>query len=148
MARVEWNTPGDYHHGDPPWSKKKRNVPLRTYSGSVVYKRSRRSFTQTDLDRISKTVAISIPPNTGIDWQRELILFLQRVTIRMLEKILPFLSEESLSDLYYFVYEVLGNFFGVDTGYILDNRKESIIFSIIERLATLGRFDVKITRRQ
>ncbi len=103
---------------------------------------------QSDVDRITKSMEIAIPDNTGFDWQRELILFLQRVTIRMLEKILPFLAEESVEHLYYFVYEILGNFFGVDTGYIINRRKDSIIFSIIERLATLGRLEVTVTKRK
>lgn len=147
MARVEWNLPGDYHHGDPPWSKKKRNVPLRTYSGEVVYKRPRKAFTQRDIERISEKVIIDIPDETGFDWQRELILFLQRVTIRMLERILPFLTEETVEGLYYLVYQIVGKIFRVDTGYIMNGSKDSMIFNIIESLASLGKFDVKITKR-
>lgn len=145
---VNWGYPGEYHHGNKPWSKKKRNIPLRTFSGQVVYKKSKRAFTQSDVERISKSVIISIPPEAGIDWQRELILFLQRVTIRMLEKILPFISEETISYLYYMVYEILGQFFRVDTGYITNGVKTSIIFDTIQRLASLGNLDVTVKRKQ
>lgn len=144
MAEVQGTDfTGDYHRGDPPWSKQKRAVPLRTYSGDIVYKRSKHVWHVKDLERVAKKVEIDVDPKDG-DWLYTALQKIKDVTIMMLEKILPFLDESAIRTLYDWVYQILGKIFGVDTDYMLSNRSqaESIIYS----LATKFRLDVTIKR--
>lgn len=127
----------DYHRNSPPWSDRKRAKPARTWSGNVVYKKKTKHFwTMKDLERISQKLEIEPKPGDR-GWFDELIRFFQRVTIRMLEKILSFLDEETVTQIYYLIYEMLGKLFNVNTSaYVPKGNKEALMISIIERVAT------------
>lgn len=136
-----------YHRGHKPWSERKRMIPERTYSGEIVYKRPRHYWTMKDLDRISEKVLVEPPANNQIDWIDELIIFFQKVTMKMLERILPFLSSETVTKIYYTVYDILGKLFGVDTSGYNDPNRDSLIMAAIERLAAQGGYDVIIRKK-
>jgi len=134
---------GDYHHGNPPWSEQKRAVPLRTYSGSVVYKRNPHVWHMKDVERIAKKVEIDVDDRDP-DWLYTALQKIKDVTLLMLGKILPFLDDDMIRSLYDFVYILLGKIFNVDTDYMLSNRNEAE--SIIYALASKFRLDVTIKR--
>jgi hypothetical protein len=138
---------GAYHQGNLPWSRRKNQIPKKTWSGVVVYKKKqKREWNQSDIERITKKFQLTPPPDLHSGWQHEFILFLQELTIRMLEKILPFLSGNDVESLYYFVYELVGTFFNIDTsGYL--GESDSIIFAIVERIASQGNYEITVKRR-
>ena len=150
MAQViGYRLTGDYHQGNPPWSKRQRQIPKLTWSGDVVYKRSRHSWTQKDVERVIK--AYVPEPDAAVDpsdWRVELTLFFQRATIAMLEKILYFLDEETVEEIYYTIYEILGRLFRIDTSYYTSERRDSLILNILQRVATLGGYEITAIKRK
>lgn len=138
---TDWT--GDYHHGNPPWSDQKRGVPLKTWSGSIVYKRKPHTWHVKDLERIAKKVEIDVDDRDP-DWLYAALQKIKDVTILMLGKIIPFLDEDMIRGLYDFVYTILGKIFQVDTDYMLRNRNEAE--NIIYALASKFRLEITIKR--
>jgi len=97
--------PEDYSDDYPPWGKRARLVPLRTYSGRVVYSRKRHRFTASDAARVIRS--LDVPDNPKRDWFASIISFLQNSTVAMLQKLLPFLSPSETRALYDFVTEII-----------------------------------------
>jgi len=134
---------GDYHHGNPPWSEQKRAVPLRTFSGEIVYKRKKHVWHMKDVERIVNVMEIDVDDSKP-DMLKEILLKIKAVTIKLLGKILWFLDDEEVTSLYDWVYELLGKIFQVDTTYMLQNvgKAEQLIYL----LAAKFRLDVTIKR--
>jgi len=97
--------PDDYSDDYPPWGKRVRAVPLRTYSGKVVYKRKVHRWTERDLVRIM--AKISPPDNADDSWMARLVAALRSATLAMLERLLPYLSEKDVVDLYDWAYNIV-----------------------------------------
>lgn len=138
----------DYFNRVRPWDRRKRSIPQRTWSGDVVYKRGKHIWTQTDLARIADKVVIA-PRNTqtSTDFWDELILLFQKLTQAMLEKLLPFLSEDNVEHLYYSIYQLIGRIIGVDTtGYDIPG-KESVLFNMLTELAAAAGYDITLKRK-
>jgi len=98
-----------------PWTYRKRLVPMRTYSGRVVYDRHKHYFTVKDASRI---LAKLEPPSQGdgTTWAQEIIRVLRQATISMLQRILFFLPSETVNDLYQWSIEIMDRaFYGVQT---------------------------------
>lgn len=97
--------PDDYTDDFPPWGKRTRLMPQRTYSGVVVYKRKVHRFTMADVSRIMAKVQ----PSDGDDdsWYEKVIMALREATMAMLGRILPFLGEGAIIALYDMVYDIV-----------------------------------------
>lgn len=81
-----------------PWQFRKRLVPARTYSGRVVYDRPFHPMQAGDLARMARALA---PPEPGEPEIVQLIIrALRAVSLEMLDKILPFLDNNSRSEIY------------------------------------------------
>lgn len=97
--------PDDYSDDYPPWGKRVRVVPLRTYSGTVVYKRKVHRWTERDLARIMAKIS---PPDTADDsWMARLVATLKSATVAMLERLLPYLTEDEVVDIYDWAYNIV-----------------------------------------
>lgn len=95
----------DYTDDYPPWGKRVRVVPLRTYSGKVVYNRKAHHWSDRDLARIMAKIS---PPDTADDsWMARLITTLKNSTLEMLERLLPYLTEKEVVDLYDWAYNIV-----------------------------------------
>lgn len=80
-------------------------MPLRTYSGKVVYNRPPKRWTEKDLARVMSKVS---PPDDADDsWYERLIFTIRNATLAMLGRILPFLSEGEVIALYDFAYDIV-----------------------------------------
>lgn len=101
--------PDDYSDDFPPWGKRARLVPLRTYSGRVVYARKKHRFTATDAARILRSLEPPDDPKRG--WFASIISALQVATVAMLQKLLPFLSSSETWALYDFVNDIIATWF-------------------------------------
>lgn len=104
---------GDYGEArSEPWTYRKRIVPLRTYSGRVVHDRKKHFFRVEDAERILGKI---IPPENeaGDTWAQHVISVLRQATLAMLERILPFLSEYQVNEIYDFSVDLLDKFFRV-----------------------------------
>lgn len=133
----------------PPWSYRQRAVPLRTYSGVVVYKKKTPHYwSMKDIARISKKLEVApIDRVAEPGWMDSVTELFRGATIEMMTKMLPFLNQEQIGWIYETIYEMVGGMFGVDTTGYTDPRRQNQLFSIIERLATLGNFEVAIKKR-
>jgi len=113
MAQIQGSSSTEkYHRGHKPWSEQKRAVPLRTYSGEVVYKRTKHVWHVKDLERISKKVEIDVDESDP-DWLDAALTRIKELTLRMMGVILPFLSDSQVAGLYDWIYEILMKFFNV-----------------------------------
>lgn len=72
-----------------PWDKRKRLVPLRTYSGRVVYDRPRHYWSPRDLARVQRYVLASVNNASHTPaWYRALIQWMTDVQQSMISTIL------------------------------------------------------------
>lgn len=102
---------GDYGEArSEPWTYRKRVVPLRTYSGRVVHDRKKHFFRVEDAQRILGKI---IPPEdeAGDTWAQHVISILREATLAMLGRILPFLSDNQVDEIYDFSVDLLDKFF-------------------------------------
>ena len=91
---------GDYgERRSEPWTYRSRVVPLRTYCGRVVHRRHKHYFRPEDAARIMRKLEPS-QNDDGETWAKKVINVLRLSTLAMLERILPFLPDELISDLY------------------------------------------------
>lgn len=97
-----------------PWTYRNRIVPSRTYSGRIVYNRKKHYFTLGDARRIINKLE---PPLTATprSWVDELMTFLRETTIRLMNIMLPLLTENDTRNLYQVIFEFLELFFRIDT---------------------------------
>lgn len=103
---------GDYgERQSEPWTYRTRVVPLRTYCGRVVHRRPKHFFRVEDAQRILDRI---VPPDDepGDTWAQTVINILRESTIRMLDRILPFLSSYQVEGLYEFCVGLLDKFLG------------------------------------
>ncbi len=105
---------GDYGEArSEPWSLRKRALPLRTFSGRVVYNRKPHFFTLRDAQRVLRKV--EVPENVPAkSWVQSVFEFLRTATIEMLDKLLPFLDGRDIENFYQVVIEILDRFFRID----------------------------------
>lgn len=130
----------DYTDDYPPWGKRSRLVPLRTYSGKVVYRRKTHYFTVEDATRILQKVS---PPDNADDiWFERVIRLLREATISMLEKLLPFLPRGALEEIYLMVHGIIDKWFR-SIGLTDENIREWAV-KLINQLAMHAKLDVKI----
>jgi len=117
-------------------------MPLRTYSGRIVYDRKPHYFTMRDAERI--LAKIEPPEAAEVDsWVNSVFKFLRGATIAMLEKLLPFLDGRDVENFYQVVIEILDRFFRIDT----DNEQlERAARSLIIGLA--NRFGIAVTLKK
>lgn len=133
--------PDDYSDDFPPWGRRTRIVPQRTYSGRVVYERKVHHFRVEDVSRIMAKVR---PPESPSDdgWLARAIESLQRATVEMLEVLLPFLDDRSVQALYDYVFGIIEAWFlsvGLD-----DESVKRTARGLIVRIAELAGVSVKL----
>lgn len=133
---------GDYHHGNPPWSKQIRAVPLRTFSGQVVYKRKKHTWHMKDYERIGRFVEIDVD-DSDIDWLRILVEYYKNATLTVLEKLLPFMDGESVEKMYSIVMDILGKVFNTSYSEYMATPPADI-YRIINAIAEKFRLDITI----
>lgn len=126
-----------------PWGRRTRAIPLRTYTGTVKYPRQSRGFTIKDYERITNSINFGGVADTRDSWQK-ILDTMKRVTLLMLEKILPFLDEGQISQLYDFVQQFLIEVFKLERDIIPLNRSKAE--DIIYRIAAQNRLEVTIKR--
>jgi len=83
---------GEFRRNSDPWDFKKREIPLRTWSGKVTYKKETHFWTYKDVIRIQKTLSGIIDPNLveeRPDFWTWLAKQLYDAELAMLEKIFP-----------------------------------------------------------
>jgi len=91
---------GDYgERRSEPWTYRNRIVPLRTYCGRVVHRRQKHFFRASDAARIMAKLEPR-EQDEGESWASNVIAVLRAATITMLERILPFLPEVLIQELY------------------------------------------------
>lgn len=134
--------PDDYSDNYPPWGKRARLVPLRTYSGRVVYPRKVHRFTATDAARILR--ALNPPDDPAAGWFDRIIQSLQDATVAMLAKLLPFLSPSETRGLYDFIYAIIEQWF-VSVG-LSDRNIRLWAQGLIARIAELSGVVVTIRK--
>lgn len=102
---------GDYgEERSEPWTYRSRVMPARTWCGRVVHRRHTHFFTAADAARIMAKLQPS-PKDDGETWARTVIKILKMATIVMLERILFFLSDEFVNDLYEWGIGILDRLF-------------------------------------
>lgn len=102
---------GDYGESrSEPWTYRARIMPLRTYSGRVVYRRHKHTFMAKDAARILAKIQPA-PNDDGEDWAHKVIAMLRAATIAMLERILYFLPDGLIEELYEWCIEMLDKLF-------------------------------------
>lgn len=116
---------GDYgERRSEPWTYSRDTLPIKVYSVRAMnrsgknktlrvrYRRAKNYFKIEDAQRILAKV---LPPENmdGETWARKVIRVLREATISMLSRILPFLPEGRVQDLYDFCLDLLDKFFGV-----------------------------------
>jgi len=138
MGRLDWAPPKK-----KPWDNRIYAEPLRTYTGSVVYKRPKHFFTVKDAERIMNKIdwGTEVEDETNL---KKVLLFIKDMTIKMLEKILYFLDSETVAELYDWVYVLLGQLFRVDVDYMMPNRSK--MEDLIYALASKARLEITIKR--
>lgn len=131
---------GDYgERRSEPWSLRKRALPIRTYSGRIVYNRKPHIFTLRDAERILQK--IQPPEAVEVDtWVSRIFSFLRTATIDMLDKLLPFLDGKDVENFYQACIEILDRLFRIDTD---NERLERAARRMIIDLA--GRFGLTVT---
>jgi hypothetical protein len=107
-----------------------------------VYGRRKHYWTIEDATRILDGL---IPPEglDGNEWASEVVQLLRQSTLDMLARILPFLDEEQISDLYTWVIGLLDNMLGLGSG-IASSQDRSI--DLIYYLASRTGLTVDIKR--
>ena len=104
-----------------PWSKRKRLIPDRTYSGKVIYKRKVHFFTQKDVDRVMQKFVIDTSDES---WAERLIKSAISFLFIAMEKTMMFVDEDVLQFISMKLKEVVGMVFdamerlGLPTGLI------------------------------
>lgn len=102
---------GDYgERKSEPWTYRARVVPLRTYCGRVVHRRHKHFFRAQDAARIMSKLEPA-PTDEGDIWARRTIQVLRHATLAMLERILLFLPDELIKDLYQWGIDILDTVF-------------------------------------
>lgn len=105
---------GDYgERRSEPWTNRKRIVPLKTWSGQILYKRKKHYFTMRDVQKIILKLE-PLETDTPDDWISSLKSFLQSTTMIMMTKLLPFLDDSDVEDLYWTGIDFLDQFFAID----------------------------------
>lgn len=97
--------PDDYSDDYPPWGKRTRIMPIKTYSGRVVYNRKMHPFSERDIVRIMGK--ISPPDNADDRWFEKVVQALRRATLEMLGRLLPFFGEEEVIAVYDWAYDMV-----------------------------------------
>jgi len=131
---------GDYgERRSEPWTYRKRALPLRTYSGKVVYRHTKNRFTMRDVERILAKVE---PKDTEDpdSWVDSVMAFLRGATIEMLRKLMPFLDRGEVEDFYSICIDILDQFFQIDAA---DEQMEGAARRLMVWLA--DRFGLTIT---
>ena len=108
-------------------------MPLRTYSGRVVYNRKPHRFTLRDAERILAKIE---PPETAQvgTWVDSMFAFLRSATIAMLEKLLPFLDGRDVENFYEVCIEILDRFFMIDADNVqLEKAARRMIAGLADR---------------
>jgi len=115
-----------------------RSGPGRTLR--VRYRRKKNYFKIEDATRI--LAKLQPPPDVaGDSWAQKTIAFLRKATLQMMQRILPFLPDGRVEQLYDFSIELLDAFFR-KIGSDLDDRRR-IARAVIIKLASEN--DVKVT---
>lgn len=124
-----------------PWEKRIRAVPLRTFSGRVVYERPKHFFTAKDAARIIRKLE---PPEdtSSPNWAFNLISVLRLATIAMLERILWFLPLGIIDEFYQFGIQLLDKMFRIQPD-VTVTRPYAI--NVINSMASMSQIEVKIT---
>lgn len=118
---------------DKPWSKQKRVVPLRTYSGRVVYSRTKHYFTLQDAYRILNRIAPQTPEQET-NWFSYLMSGLRTLTLTMLDKILFFVPPDQVTQLYDWIHETLTKiFFGAPDSQATESRLLGLIILLSDK---------------
>jgi hypothetical protein len=125
---------GDYgERKSEPWTYRERVLPLRTYSGRVVYNRKPHRFTMRDAERILAKIEPPEVAEVG-SWVDSVFNFLRSATITMLEKLLPFLDGQDVENFYEICIEILDRFFRIDTDNIeLERAARRMIINLADR---------------
>lgn len=116
---------GDYgERRSEPWTYSRNSLPIKIYSTQAMnrsgknktlrprYRKKKNYFKIEDAERI----LVKLLPPEGADgetWARKVIRILRSATIMLLQRILPFLPEGRIQDLYDFCIDLLDKFFGV-----------------------------------
>lgn len=144
---------GDYgERRSEPWTYSRATLPLMVYSTRAMnrsgpgktlrvrYRRKKNYFKIEDAQRI--LVKLQPPPDAeGSSWSQKVIAILREATLQMLQRILPFLPDGRVEQLYDFSIQLLDSFFR-KIGSDLDDRRR-VAKSVIVKLASEN--DVKIT---
>lgn len=139
MSEEEFAYDGDHLL---PWGNRRYIIPERTWSGTVIYKRKKHYFTVKDAERIIDKVNFG-----GVGAQddvQKFLNFIKDVSIKLLNKVLFFLDEDQVRQIYDWIYILLGKVFSVDTSYMIPNRSK--MEDMIYLLASKARLDVTIKR--
>lgn len=102
---------GDYgERRSEPWTYRSRVLPLRTYCGRVVHRRPKHFFRPADAARIMAKLEPA-PADDGEDWSRNVIAVLRAATLAMLQRILLFLPDDFIEDIYQWGIDLLDSVF-------------------------------------
>lgn len=137
---------GDYgERKSEPWTYRSRLLPLRTYSGRVVYRRHKHYFTVRDAARIMAKLE---PPegSDGQSWTLNIISTLRMATLAMLQRILFFLPPGVIGELYDWGIGILDKLFYQTSGYKDASRTIEKAVSLINYAALQAGLTVKIER--
>ena len=133
---------GDYGESySEPWTFRKRILPLRTYSGRVVYNRRKHLFGIRDVSRIMAKIEPETEEEEGGGWQARLIEILREATLNMLARLLPFLEGDIIEDLYDFAIRLMDTMFQV---FQSDENKRFYGVKAIQEIAARAAIDVTI----
>lgn len=124
-----------------PWENRTRAVPLRTFSGRVVYKRKKHFFTAEDAARIIKKLE---PPEdtSNPSWADILIETLKTATLVMLDRILWFLPPGVIEQIYQFGIGLLDKMFRIQPDVTVTRPYAT---SIIYEMASRAQLQVEIS---
>lgn len=134
--------PDDYSDDYPPWGRRKRVVPLRTYSGKVVYVRPVHHWSETDLARIM--AKINPPDDAKPGWYGKVIRVLRDATVAMLQRLLPFMAPSEVEEVYEFVYDIVDRWLQ-EVG-LTDDKVKIWTKGLAEHLAELGGWTITLER--
>lgn len=124
------------------WTEVKRAVPLRTYSGRVVYDRPKHVFTIRDATRILERLQPSQEEST-LEWGEMVLRMLQQATISMLSRILYMLPPNVVSEIYFWAIGILDKFFQAE-GYGSRTAKNRAI-DLAYYAAGKGGFEIELS---
>lgn len=120
-----------------PWDKRKRVVPIKTWSGRIVHDKPRHFFTLRDVQRISAKVEPA-PDRSGISL---FLSVLRQLTLAMMDKLLFFLPDDMIDDIYEFCIDMLDRLFRISMD---DFKKRSLSRRLIGYSADRVGFAVTI----